>query len=102
MASRNSDNRLGINSMPNPATPVRLPAGRLRLATSLFFTGSLAKALTMGIVVVAALRAKAELSPPGAATTATRRPTSSAASAGRRSLCPSAQRNSSATLRPST
>jgi hypothetical protein len=55
----------------------------------------------MGMVDVAALAARAEGSE-AAAITATRWLTNSAASAGSRSYRASAQRKSSATLRPST
>ena len=69
----------------NMLTPVMLPPGRLRLATRPILTGSLLLSKTIGIVVVAALAASAETSPPVAAITATRRRTRSAASIGRRS-----------------
>src|SRR5262249_48692157 len=57
---------------------------------------------TMGIVVVAALAAIGEAGPPVATITDTWRRTSSAASAGSRSNCPSAQRYSIARFSPST
>jgi len=57
---------------------------------------------TMGIVMVAALAAKAEGVPPVAAMTATCRRTNSAASAGSRSYWTSAQRYSIARFSPST
>ena len=41
-------------------TPVTLPPGRLRLATRPTATGSLATAVTIGIVAVAALAASSE------------------------------------------
>ena len=56
----------------------------------------------MGMVAVASLAARAPGSVPGAAMTLTLRRTRSAASSGSRSSCPSAQRYSMATLRPST
>ena len=80
----------------------RLPPGRARLATRPSWTGSSATAKTMGIVVVAALAAKAEGVPPVTAMTATCRRTNWAASAGSRLYWPSAQRYSIATFSPST
>jgi transposase len=55
---------------------------------------------TIGMVVVAALAASAGGMPPAVAMTETLRPTRSAASAGSRSYCPSAQRYSNATNQP--
>ena len=52
-------------------TPVRLPPGRFRLATSPILTGSAATAKTIGMVAVAALAAIAEGVPPPATITAT-------------------------------
>src|SRR5215831_13130945 len=77
--------------LPRNVAPVTLPPGRLRLATMPDSTGSPPVVNTMGIVAVAALADSAELSPPTAAITATRRRTSSAASAGSRSRSPSAE-----------
>src|SRR5262249_3623387 len=77
------------------------PPGRLRLATSPSATGSAAVEKTTGIVVVDAFAATAG-EVPAAAITATGRRTSSAASAGNRSIWFSAQRYSIATFRPST
>jgi hypothetical protein len=57
---------------------------------------------TIGIVVVAAFAANAAGVLAGVVITATPRRTSSAASCGRRALSFCAQRNSIATLRPST
>jgi hypothetical protein len=73
--------------------PVRLPPGRLRLATSPTRTASLTAENTTGIVCVAALAANAAGGPPAVNSTATRRSTSSAASALNRSYRPSAHRN---------
>lgn len=81
---------------------MRLPPGLLKLATSPIAIGSAPISKTIGIVVVADFAARAAGAPPGATITATRRPTRSAASAGNLSCCPSAQRNSIATFRPST
>ena len=64
--------------------------------------GSAALVKTMGVVAVAALAAKAELLPPTAAIATAPRRTRSAASSGSRSFRASAQRYSSATLRPAT
>jgi hypothetical protein len=66
--------------------PVALPPGRLRLATRPIFTGSAPVTKTRGIVAVAALAAIVAAVLCGVTMTATRRRTSSAASAGRRSL----------------
>src|SRR5215467_7475477 len=66
-------------------TPVALPPGRLRLATSPALTGSSPVVKTIGTVVVAALAARAEMVPPVAAKIVTPRSTSSAISAGSRS-----------------
>jgi len=100
--SRRSSSRFATNSVVKILIPVRLPPGRARLATRPSRTGSSATTKTMGIVVVAALAAKAERGPPVAAMTATCRRTNSAASAGSRSYWPSAQRYSFATFSPST
>ena len=79
--------------------PVMFPPGRARLATSPAATGSPPTAMTMGIVVVAALRTRV----PGPLVTRTSgwRPMSSAARAGSRSYCPSAHRYSMTIFRPS-
>src|SRR4249919_532163 len=74
-------------------TPVRFQPGRLRLLTRPTATGSLLLANAMGMVAVAALAARAAALPK-AAMTATLRRTRSAASAGSRSNCSSAQRKS--------
>ena len=69
-------------------TPVILPPGRLRLATSPALTGSSPLLKTIGMVVVAALATSA--AGVFATMTETPRSSSSAASAGRRSYLPSA------------
>ena len=81
-------------------TPVKLPAGRFRLATRPSDIGSFPVTKTIGIVVAAVLAASA----PGllATMTAAFRPTRSARRVGSRSSCPSAQRCSSTTFCPST
>src|SRR5262249_10285479 len=66
-------------------TPVALPLGRLKLVTSPALIGSFSLPKTMGIVVVAAFAATVAIEPAGIAITFTRRRTSSAASAGKRS-----------------
>src|SRR5215468_960647 len=97
---RRSSSRFAANSAPSQLMPVRLPPGRARLATRPNLTGSSPPTKTIGIVVVAALAANAEV--PTVAITATRRRTRSAASAGSRSVRLSAQRYSIATFSPST
>ena len=75
---RNNSSRFAPSSTERKLTPVILPLGRLRLATRPDSTGSLPIAKTIGIVVVAALAARA--AGIGLATiTATRRLTRSAA-----------------------
>ena len=83
-------------------TPVRLPLGRLMLSTRPSATGSWPLANTTGMLVVAALAARADAAPPVAKITATRRETRSAANSGNLSSWLFAQRNSMATLWPST
>ena len=94
--------RLRVGPCPTPRSqlmPVRLPPGRARLATRPNLPGSSPPTKTIGIVVVAALAANAEV--PTVAITATRRRTRSATSAGSRSVRLSAQRYSIATFSPS-
>ena len=100
-SSRTRASRLVVNSEVNRFTPVALPPGRLKLATRPNFTGSSAAMKTSGIVSVVALAARAEVKPV-AIITATRCWARSAASAGKRSNLPSAQRYSISTFRPST
>ena len=83
-------------------TPVALPPGRLRLATRPSATGSEAVLKTIGMLEVAALAASAPAVLSSTTITATCRRTRSAANSGIRSSRPPAQRNSIATLRPST
>src|SRR5262249_14881382 len=66
-------------------TPVILPPGRLKLATSPALTGSLPATTTIGSVAVAPLAASGETVLPVAVITATWRRTRSDASDGRRS-----------------
>src|SRR5262249_56669616 len=90
-SSRSSSSCLDASSRLRKLIPVRLPPGRARLATRPIRTGSSALRKRIGIVVVAALAAKATPGPPLATSTATLRPTRSAASAGNRSTRLSAQ-----------
>src|SRR5262245_43432422 len=85
ISSRRSSSRLATSSVETKLMPVRLPPGRARLATRPSLTGSSATAKTMGIVVVAALAAKAETGPSAEVITVTCRRTNSPASAGSRS-----------------
>src|SRR5262245_7490900 len=101
-SSCSSSNCFGASVLVRMATPVTLPSGRLRLVMRPNCTGSAPVRKMTGIFVVAALAASPAAMPPGAAMTATWRATRSAASAGRRSYRPSAQRNSILTLRLST
>jgi len=74
----------------------------MTLATKPNLTGSPATPNTIGMVAVAVLAASPAAPVPGVAMTLTCRRTRSAASSGKRSYWPSAQRNSIATFRPST
>jgi hypothetical protein len=69
--SCNSASTFAPSSPTNALKPVRLPPGRLRLATSPSCTGSVATLNTIGMLVVAALAARA-VSTPAATITATR------------------------------
>src|SRR5260370_20826942 len=73
--SCNSSSRFAPTSTLNVLTPVTLPPGRFRLATSLSSTGSVPIPNTMGIVVVAAWAASAAGVLPGAVITVTCRRT---------------------------
>ena len=81
--SCSSSNFFGSNAVVNRLTPVALPPGRLKLATTPSWTGSPAETKTIGIVVVAAFVART-LGVLPAKITATWRRTNSAASAGSR------------------
>src|SRR5262249_44600870 len=78
-----SPRRLATSSPKKILTPVALPPGRARLATSPSLTGSSATRKTIGVVVVAALAASAAPGTSGAIT-ATRLPTRSVMSDGKR------------------
>ena len=75
-----------VSSALNQLIPVRLPPGRLRLATRPTLTGSTPLVNTIGIVAVDAFAASAALLPPVAAIAATPRRTKSVASTGNRSF----------------
>src|SRR5262245_48729374 len=77
------------------------PPGRARLATNAFATGSLSCVMTIGIVAVAFLAGPVAPKPPVTMISTLRR-TSSAASAGRLSSFPSADRRSMTMVFPST
>jgi len=90
-------NRFAVASICKLVTPVTLLSGRLRLATRPIWAGSPAVLKTIGIVVVAAFAASAEV-PLGVAMTATCRRTRSAAKSGSLLASPCAERVSIATL----
>ena len=101
-SSCNKPSRFASISLVNRVYPVTFLPGRLKLSTKPALIGSLPIPNTTGIVEVARVAARAEGSPPSPASTATRRRTSSAASAGSKSYWPRAQRNSMAMFWPST
>ena len=82
--SRSSSSRFANSSPVKKLMPVALPPGRATLTTRPSLTGSWLTMKEMGIVVVAALAAKATSSP-DVAITATWRRTRSVANAGNRS-----------------
>ena len=99
--AQSNSSRFATSLLDRNVTPVTLAPGRFMLATRPTSTGSTPVVNTMGIVVVAAFAAYAG----GvvlANMTLTCRFTNSTASAGRRSLLPSANRCSTATFRPTT
>jgi hypothetical protein len=81
--------------------PVMFPPGRAKLSTSTSATGSDTPKKTMGIVLVAFLRARAPVVA-GVTSTSTLRRISSSARAGSRSYLSSANRYSKAMFLPST
>jgi hypothetical protein len=83
--SESSSSRFGVSSSVMLLTPVRLPPGRARLATSPVKTGSSPVRKTIGIVEVALFAARAVGVPPVETITSTLRLTRSAANAGSRS-----------------
>ncbi len=98
--SFSNSNRLPKISLPvSAASPVTLPPGRARLATSPVLTGS-TLVMTIGMVVVAFMAATVDGLVPVATMMSTPSRTRSAARAGNRSIWPSAKRYSMATLSP--
>ena len=97
---RSSASRLVPSVSEKNTTPVMLPPGRLRLVTRPSLTGSPPLANTIGTVVVTVLATRAEIA--FATITATWLLIKSEINAGSRSFCPSAERYSTATSRPST
>src|SRR4030095_11144987 len=81
--------------------PVMLPSGRARLATKPEATGSLSKPIIIGVMALASLSARVGAGPP-VTMTSTGRCASSDASLERRSLLPSANRDSMTRFFPST
>jgi hypothetical protein len=100
-SSCTSSSRFSPSAAVKKLMPVALPPGRLRLATRPNWTGSLAVVKTIGIVDVAAFAANDALMKLATITPAGWR-TSSAASAGSRSLSLRAQRYWISRLRPSS
>ena len=98
--SRKSSRRLPARSVVWADRPVTLPPGRARLATRPLPTGSSASANTIGMTDVACFAARTGAAP-AVTMTSTLSRTNSAAISAKRSLRPSAQRNSIATVRPS-
>ena len=98
--SRKSSSRLPARSVGWSDRPVTLPPGRARLATRPLPTGSPATAKTIGMTDVACFAA-ATGAVPHVTMTSTLSRTNSAAISAKRSLRPSAQRYSIATVRPS-
>jgi hypothetical protein len=102
ISSRKSSRRLSQSAFVITVTPVKLPPGRLKLATRPAATGSVPVAKTTGTVAAATRNTPAATSAAPAKRTATLRSISSAANCGSRSSRPSAQRNSIATFWPLT
>src|SRR6266851_5666923 len=97
---RKASSRLPARSGASSDRPVTLPPGRARLAARPLPTGSFANARTIGIVDVACFAATP--APPEVTMTSTLSRANSAAISPKRSLRPSAQRYSIATVLPST
>jgi hypothetical protein len=68
---RSNSSRFGPTSTAKVVTPVRLPPGRARLATSPIWTGSIPIWKTIGMLAVAAFAASAAGAPPIVAITVT-------------------------------
>src|SRR5262249_18319981 len=98
--SRKSSSRLAATSVCWIDRPVTLPPGRAKLATRPVPTGSPAAAKTIGMTDVACLAATIA-AVADVTMTSTLRRTNSAAISSKRSVRPSAQRYSIATVRPS-
>ena len=90
-ASLSISSLLVFSSTAKPDSPVTLPPGRARLVTKPAPTGSTAFVITMGMVLVAPFAAN-PAGPPVIMIKSTLRRTKSAASSGRRSGFPSANR----------
>ena len=97
--SRKSSSRLPARSGAWNDRPVILPPGRARLTTKPLPSGSSAKAKTIGMTDVACFAARTAAPPVTMTSTLSR--TNSAAMSAKRSLRPSPQRYSIATVRPS-
>jgi len=93
--------RFAVQILRKVAQPSDIPPRLGEIATSPVPTGSPAAARTIGIVLVACFAASGATVPPDTMTS-TLRPTSSAASSGRRSAFPSAYRYSMTIFWPST
>src|SRR4030095_15319440 len=100
IASLSISSLLVFSSGVKLESPVTLPPGLARLATKPRPTGSGALAITTGMVVVAFIAANADCTP-GTTIRSTLRRTRSAASSGRRSFFPSANRDSIVMFFPS-
>ena len=85
---------------PNRVDPVMFPPGRARLVTNPLATGSPSCIITIGVVTLASLAARVA-DEPAVTMTSTLKRISSAASAGKRSSRPSADRHSMTTFSPS-
>src|SRR5215208_4613046 len=99
-ASFSSSSRLAPNSCAMAVTPVTFAPGRARVSASPPAMGFPVVAMTMGIVPVACLAARAPAFDPATMTSTFWR-TSSAARPGRWSILPSAYRSSKTMFRPS-
>ncbi len=99
--SFSSSSCLPLISGARADNPVMFPPGCARLATNPLPTGSVSCAMTIGIVEVASFTTRVSVGP-GETMTSTLRRTSSAASSGRRSNFPSANRHSMTMFLPSS
>src|SRR5262249_41273575 len=97
----NRPRRLVWSSSDSDASPVMLPAGRARLLTRPASTGSATTPMTIGMLDVACLAARAA-AVASTSMTSTGSRTNSAASSGSRSASLAAERNSRIRLCPST